>query len=186
MVGVEVRFRRRLRRLVKEKYGSLDRFYLETDFSKGHLSNILRGKRKPSIATLARLAQLLDVEVRDLFDFPEAKAGASPYEGGRARAAGASRPIVSESESRPRERGRVEGRSAELAVLLQNGIQRLIERKYGSLERLCAETGFSNADLDEVLGGDGVVFLEALGRLARSLDVDVRDLFVSSRRGRRR
>jgi hypothetical protein len=28
-------------------YGSLDRFYLETDFSKGHLSQILRGQRSP-------------------------------------------------------------------------------------------------------------------------------------------
>jgi hypothetical protein len=47
----EVLFRRRRRELVIEKYGSLDRFYLETDFSKGHLSQILRGKRSPSLAT---------------------------------------------------------------------------------------------------------------------------------------
>jgi hypothetical protein len=32
---------------VIQKYGSLDRFYLETDFSKAHLSQILRGKRSP-------------------------------------------------------------------------------------------------------------------------------------------
>ncbi|WP_423968841.1 hypothetical protein [Candidatus Binatus sp.] len=40
----EVRFRKKLRQLVLEKYGSLDRFYLETNFSKGHLSQILSGK----------------------------------------------------------------------------------------------------------------------------------------------
>jgi hypothetical protein len=41
----EALFRRRLREIVIQKYGSLDRFYLETDFSKGHLSQILRDKR---------------------------------------------------------------------------------------------------------------------------------------------
>ncbi len=65
MANEEVLFRRRLRELVVEKYGSLDRFYLETDFSKGHLSQILRGKRSPSLATIVRLARALDVSVAD-------------------------------------------------------------------------------------------------------------------------
>ena len=43
----EALFRRRLREIVIQKYGSLDRFYLETDFSKGHLSQILRGNVAP-------------------------------------------------------------------------------------------------------------------------------------------
>ena len=60
-------FRRRLRQLVVEKYGSLDRFYLETDFSKGHLSQILRGKRSPSLTTMVRLARALGVKVGDFF-----------------------------------------------------------------------------------------------------------------------
>ncbi len=63
----EALFRRRLRQIVLEKYGSLDRFYLETDFSKGHLSQILRGKRSPSLATICKLAKVLDVKVADLF-----------------------------------------------------------------------------------------------------------------------
>jgi transcriptional regulator with XRE-family HTH domain len=50
-----------------QKYGSLDRFYLETDFSKGHLSQILRGKRSPSLTTMVRLAKALDVRVVDFF-----------------------------------------------------------------------------------------------------------------------
>lgn len=63
----EALFRRRLRELVVEKYGSLDRFYLETDFSKGHLSQILRGQRSPSLATMAKLANALGVRVGDFF-----------------------------------------------------------------------------------------------------------------------
>ena len=63
----EALFRRRLREIVIQKYGSLDRLYLETDFSKGHLSQILRGKRSPSLATMVKLARALDVEVADFF-----------------------------------------------------------------------------------------------------------------------
>lgn len=63
----EALFRRRLRQLVIEKYGSLDRLYLETDFSKRHLSQILRGKRSPSLATIVKLAKALDVQVADFF-----------------------------------------------------------------------------------------------------------------------
>ena len=66
-MGVEVRFRKRLEELVLQKYGSLDRFYLETGFSKGHLSQILRGERSPSVSTVVRLAEALQVEVADLF-----------------------------------------------------------------------------------------------------------------------
>ncbi len=66
-MGVEVRFRRRLRALVLERFGSLDRLYLETDFSKGHLSQILTGKRSPTLATVVKLATLLGVEFEDLF-----------------------------------------------------------------------------------------------------------------------
>jgi hypothetical protein len=66
-VDEAVLFRRRVRELVIQKYGSLDRFYLETDFSKGHLSQILRGKRSPSLTTMIRLAKALDVRVADFF-----------------------------------------------------------------------------------------------------------------------
>jgi transcriptional regulator with XRE-family HTH domain len=60
-------FRRRLRQLVLDRYGSLDRFYLEMDFSKGHLSQILSGKWSPSLATMAKLARNLNVKVGDFF-----------------------------------------------------------------------------------------------------------------------
>ena len=70
-MDVAVLFRRRLRKLILAKFRSLDRFYLETDFSKGHLSEILRGKGSPSVATLIKLAKALEVEVCDFFIFPE-------------------------------------------------------------------------------------------------------------------
>ncbi len=66
-MGVEARFRKRLGELVLERFGSLDRFYLETNFSKGHLSQILRGHRSPSLSTIVKLSKLLGVEVVDLF-----------------------------------------------------------------------------------------------------------------------
>jgi transcriptional regulator with XRE-family HTH domain len=65
--GVEATFRRRLRELVLAKYGSLDRFYLEHEFSKGHLSQILRGVTDPKLSTIVKLAKALDVEVIALF-----------------------------------------------------------------------------------------------------------------------
>jgi transcriptional regulator with XRE-family HTH domain len=70
-VGVAALFRRRLRKLILAKYRSLDRFYLETDFSKGHLSEILRGKSSPSLNTLIKLADALKIQVCDFFIFPE-------------------------------------------------------------------------------------------------------------------
>ena len=70
-MDVAALFRRRLRKLILAKYRSLDRFYLETDFSKGHLSEILRGKGSPSLNTLTKLADALEVEVCDFFIFPE-------------------------------------------------------------------------------------------------------------------
>jgi transcriptional regulator with XRE-family HTH domain len=70
-MGVAALFRRRLRKLILAKYRSLDRFYLETDFSKGHVSEILRGKGSPTVNMLIKLAEALDVEVCDFFIFAE-------------------------------------------------------------------------------------------------------------------
>jgi transcriptional regulator with XRE-family HTH domain len=67
-MDAEAAFRRRLKQLVEEKYGSLDRLYLETDFSKSHLSQIIRGKRSPTVSTLAKLARILGVQVKDFFE----------------------------------------------------------------------------------------------------------------------
>jgi transcriptional regulator with XRE-family HTH domain len=77
---VETLFRRRVRELIQEKYRSLDRFYLETGFSKGHISDILRGKGSPTIPTLEKIAGALELEVRDLFIFPERSLKDRAYE----------------------------------------------------------------------------------------------------------
>jgi transcriptional regulator with XRE-family HTH domain len=74
-VNEEALFRKKVRQLVLQKYGSLDRFYLETDFSKGHLSQILRGKRSPSLATMVKLAKALGVRVADFFGSGEPEQG---------------------------------------------------------------------------------------------------------------
>lgn len=70
-MDVEAAFRRRVKQLVMERYPSLDRFYLETGFSKGHLGQIIRGDKSPSVSTLVRLAKLLGVEVKAFFESPE-------------------------------------------------------------------------------------------------------------------
>ena len=64
-------FRERFGQLLFKRYPSLDRFYLEHEFSKGHLSHILRGTRNPSTLTLHKLADILGVELVDFFIFPE-------------------------------------------------------------------------------------------------------------------
>ncbi len=64
-------FRQRLKQLILERYPSLDRFYLETDTSKGHLSEILNGVSSPSVATLIKLARALELELIDFFVFPK-------------------------------------------------------------------------------------------------------------------
>ncbi|MBI2964252.1 MAG: helix-turn-helix transcriptional regulator [Deltaproteobacteria bacterium] len=76
----KARFRLRLRRLFDGRYPSLDRFSRETGFSKGHLSQILRGHRTPSLATIVRLAGALGVDLVDLFsdDPVEARAKGGP------------------------------------------------------------------------------------------------------------
>jgi transcriptional regulator with XRE-family HTH domain len=63
----EAFFRQRVREFVEAKYGSLDRFQSETGFSKGHLSQILSGKRSPSLSTIVRLARALGIRVADFF-----------------------------------------------------------------------------------------------------------------------
>lgn len=66
-MDAEAVFRQRLRQLIEEKYGSVDRFWLDTGWSKGHVSHILRGTRSPSLATIVKLAKILEVEVIELF-----------------------------------------------------------------------------------------------------------------------
>ncbi len=65
-MGLDEVFRRRLRQLVKQRYGSIDRMYLETDVSKGHIADLIRGKYSPTLTTVDRFAKALDVDPLDL------------------------------------------------------------------------------------------------------------------------
>jgi len=56
-------FTQRLKVLIQRKYRSLDGSTRQTDFSKGHLSEI-SGKGSPSVATLTKIAKALEVEMR--------------------------------------------------------------------------------------------------------------------------
>ena len=70
-MDLEGLFRRRLKQLIERKYRSLDRFYLETGLSKGHVSEVLRGKGSPTLATVAKITKALEVDVGELFLQPE-------------------------------------------------------------------------------------------------------------------
>jgi len=67
-VGQRIRHFRELRGLTLEKLA------YETDQSKGHLSDVERGFSRPSLATLNRIAEHLDVLLLDLVTFPEVDA----------------------------------------------------------------------------------------------------------------
>ncbi len=71
MADPEKLFRVRLEQLVRRKYPSLDRFWLDKEVSKGYMSLVLRGHRSPSVSTLVKLAKALDVELKEFFIFPE-------------------------------------------------------------------------------------------------------------------
>jgi transcriptional regulator with XRE-family HTH domain len=75
-VQTPAEFRRRLRQLVHERFGSLDRLEKETGFSKGHASQILRnpkrgrggrGSQGPTLQTVFDFAKALGVNVREFF-----------------------------------------------------------------------------------------------------------------------
>jgi transcriptional regulator with XRE-family HTH domain len=73
-VGLDVVFRRRLRQLVKQRYGSIDRMYLETGLSKGHIADLMRGKHSPSLRIVEQLAKALEVSPLELLsEAPRAK-----------------------------------------------------------------------------------------------------------------
>jgi hypothetical protein len=68
--AIGVAFARRLLELTNEKYGSVEKFLLETTFPRKVVSGILRGRGDLRLAMLAKLADSLDVDLWDLFVFP--------------------------------------------------------------------------------------------------------------------
>lgn len=60
---------RRLRRLRGE---TQEEFALRSGFDRGYLSGIERGVRNPSVGVLVRLADMLSVDISELFDLGSA------------------------------------------------------------------------------------------------------------------
>jgi transcriptional regulator with XRE-family HTH domain len=57
----------RIRDLTKKRGWSINKLADFADVGRGFLSDMLAGKKSPSVRTLAKLARALDVHVRDLF-----------------------------------------------------------------------------------------------------------------------
>ena len=60
---------KRIQVMRKAKGLTLEKLAYENEISKGNLSDIENGKRSPSLATLIKIANGLDCQVRDLIDF---------------------------------------------------------------------------------------------------------------------
>ncbi len=60
-------FGKRLRSLRKAKGWSLEQFAAEVELDSSYVGGIERGERNPSLKNIARLADTLQIRVRDLF-----------------------------------------------------------------------------------------------------------------------
>ncbi len=71
MPNIHLEVAGQVKELLKGRKMSADRLALEINMSRGFLYEFLTGKKKASLDSLQRIADGLDVEVRDLF--PEKK-----------------------------------------------------------------------------------------------------------------
>ena len=63
----------RVQELAKRKGYSVNRLADFAGISRGHLSNVLRGQMSPTLRTLDRIAEALDVQAKDLLEGAPAK-----------------------------------------------------------------------------------------------------------------
>ena len=68
---LKVKFGKRLRTLREQRDLTQDQLAEAANISVDFLSLVERGKNAPSFKTLRRLAEALEAEVKDLFDFPK-------------------------------------------------------------------------------------------------------------------
>ena len=61
------RVSRRIKALIKQRQMTAEQVAFVADISKSYLSAILRCKKSPTIRTLAKIAEALDVDVKELF-----------------------------------------------------------------------------------------------------------------------
>jgi len=69
MMDIKVLFGQRLREIREQKGLSQERLAALAGLNRTYISKIERGERTVSIKTVAALAQGLEVEAKDLFDF---------------------------------------------------------------------------------------------------------------------
>jgi len=70
-MSIGQRVAKRLRALIRIRQTTAERLAYETGISKGNLSEILRGKRSPTLRTLDKLARTLDVPTWHLLVDPD-------------------------------------------------------------------------------------------------------------------
>lgn len=68
MDALHRRLSKRIRLLMAAKGWSVNRLADFSGVGRGRMSEILAGKSSPTVRTLGRLAEALDVNVRDLFE----------------------------------------------------------------------------------------------------------------------
>ncbi len=70
MPKLEIRFGRQLRKLRIARQLSQESLAAKIGISYQAISNIERGINAPSFGTLERIAAILEIELKELFDFP--------------------------------------------------------------------------------------------------------------------
>jgi transcriptional regulator with XRE-family HTH domain len=64
------RLQKGLQNLIRERGTTAEQVAFAAEISKSYLSAVLRGKKSPTVRTLEKLAQALDVDVEQLFKHP--------------------------------------------------------------------------------------------------------------------
>lgn len=67
MDQLALRIGKKLKKLREERGWTLEKFAYENDVSKGYISDIEAGKRLPSLKMLNKIANALDVDIKELF-----------------------------------------------------------------------------------------------------------------------
>ena len=66
--GISIRFGERVRELRKEKKLSQEELATKADIHRTYLSMIERAEKNISLVNIEKIAQALDIQLRDLFD----------------------------------------------------------------------------------------------------------------------
>lgn len=66
-MSVGQRVSRRIREVIKLRHTTAEQVAFVAGISKSYLSAVLRSKKSPTIRTLAKIADALEVDIRELF-----------------------------------------------------------------------------------------------------------------------